>query len=62
MRIAWIHIGTHFGVPRASCCGVIVLKHVLLRHRTCVLIIVAYIAFFRIGSMLVVRFVNYQKR
>ena len=34
----------------------------MLRHRPCVLIIVAYIAFFRLGSMLVVRFVNYQKR
>jgi hypothetical protein len=38
------------------------LRHILLHHRSCVLIILAYIAFFRIGSMLVVRFVNYQKR
>lgn len=30
--------------------------------RYCVLIIAAYIVLFRIGSMLTVRFINYQKR
>ena len=30
--------------------------------RTCVLVLVAYVLVFRLGSMLTVRFINYQKR
>ena len=38
------------------------LRQLLMRCRTCVLVLVAYVAVFRLGSMLTVRFINYQKR
>ena len=37
-------------------------KQLLVCCRTCVLVLVAYVLVFRLGSMLTVRFINYQKR